>query len=624
MDKLRSWMPESVPETTKLLSKYLQRITGADGDPSQAVDDYPGAPTSRIDEPASIDLLGRKPLVDALAAMFCAPDQATPFTVGLLGEWGAGKSSILRLVEDRLEESAPSLGIEFDFARFNAWEYERTQNLSAGLAQEVVRGLVEGARRPTGRMPESVWLKPGARLLRNVRGYFGQLGLRINFAAREYGWRFLRWPVIALIAALVILTQRFWFAQLPGPEALQIPEGSIDSPWAVLALWGAILSGLWYVWQKITDFLDHPLAVQLDTYLKLPDYGEHLGLIPVLRRQIHTLCEMRLGPQGLARGDFLRRLIVYVDDLDRCDPDCIVETLDAIRLVMDRPHVIVVVAMDHRIALKAVAEHYQALADEERSSEAIARDYVGKIIQLPIRLQDPSPQSISQFVSKRLFAATESVAPQSKRQGVPPQRPAGGPPEKASSTDPGRPTQEQASSTDQGTVRNAVPPPVSIIDRRRVEQMKHDTPERDLFVELANVLSIDNPRQLTRLANSYRLLKAISFDAGDALEVIGATHSERNHNMMRLLFWQEFLGSLGVQQRAVFRRAALDGDFGDEFESTVGSRAGIAIAERLKANSPLLRAIQNSENTAIESWIEAVVLPQSLRSSEILPAEPEE
>ncbi|MEE9293905.1 MAG: P-loop NTPase fold protein, partial [Phycisphaerae bacterium] len=109
--------------------------------------DRRGAPTSTLDAPTTDDSLDRKPLVQSLAAMFAAPQQATPFTLALLGDWGAGKSSVMDQLRKELASGKYGGGaFEFLFATFNAWQYEHTDDIRAGLAQEVVSGLTQGLR----------------------------------------------------------------------------------------------------------------------------------------------------------------------------------------------------------------------------------------------------------------------------------------------------------------------------------------------------------------------------------------------------------------------------------------------------------------------------------------------
>ncbi len=65
------------------------------------------------------------------------------------------------------------------------------------------------------------------------------------------------------------------------------------------------------------------------------------------------------------------------------------------------------IGIDHRIALAAIANQYNDLVSEGRSREDIARDYLGKIIQLPIRLDRPSSTDLERFVREHLFRGVD-------------------------------------------------------------------------------------------------------------------------------------------------------------------------------------------------------------------------
>ncbi len=96
--------------------------------------------TLRSDEVSDVDDLGRDTLVDSLADTLIGTDFNNGFTVALLGNWGEGKSSVMEILKKRLRERKKG---RFDFALFNAWEYEQTKKTATGLAQEVVKGLRE-------------------------------------------------------------------------------------------------------------------------------------------------------------------------------------------------------------------------------------------------------------------------------------------------------------------------------------------------------------------------------------------------------------------------------------------------------------------------------------------------
>ncbi|MZH03169.1 MAG: hypothetical protein F3745_07200 [Nitrospinae bacterium] len=477
-----------------------------------------GRSPAGVDKPAERledDLLGRKNDVKALAEMIADEKQGTPFTIGLLGRWGEGKSTVMHMLKDALEKRKD--GHRFKFAKFNAWEYERTSNLSAGLAQEVTRSLIEPL------------------------GFWDEWRLRFEFALREHKYKALT-PIISLLMITYLGLLGVFISMWVNPNT-----GMGENWWyeGIFASFFSLPLAFWYYFKKLSE---HPLSVELSTYLRLPSYGEHLGLIPVLKRHIATLCQIRLGTnkernnnrkevlgmwdslifeKNLEREDELpHRLVVFIDDLDRCDPSSITKTLDAVRLVMDVENVIVVIGIDHRIAFRAVGEHYKDLADGKRSQQDIARDYLGKIFQLAIMLDRPQNEELKSFVSEFLF-------PDAK-------------------LDIAKKEQEAAGQELHIKIEDRVEIEDQVLDIEIEEgqeenlwreEIKFTTKERDLFGELAVVFEFSNPRQLLRLRNSYGLLKllygmhgAISFTP----YYKNLDSGEVKPKLLILLFWKEF------------------------------------------------------------------------------------
>jgi hypothetical protein len=97
-----------------------------------------------------------------------------------------------------------------------------------------------------------------------------------------------------------------------------------------------------------------------------------------IAEDIELMVNIRLGTEqtqrhyGLGKVLPRRRLLFVVDDLDRCSPEGIFKTFEAIRLVLDLPQVIVVVAVDQRIALAALALHYEKLTKHHQLNDAKA------------------------------------------------------------------------------------------------------------------------------------------------------------------------------------------------------------------------------------------------------------
>ena len=83
-------------------------------------------------------------------------------------------------------------------------------------------------------------------------------------------------------------------------------------------------------------------------------------------------------PAAHATARTPRRLVVFVDDLDRCLPEKAIQVLEALKLFLDVEGCIFVLALDDEAIESAVRRRYQG--------EVKAREYLEKIIQLPFIL----------------------------------------------------------------------------------------------------------------------------------------------------------------------------------------------------------------------------------------------
>jgi hypothetical protein len=83
--------------------------------------------------------------------------------------------------------------------------------------------------------------------------------------------------------------------------------------------------------------------------------------------------EMRKVPEVLDG----RRIVVLIDDLDRCSPNSVVQVLEAINVVMDVPGFIFVLALDYDLLVRAVNQRYPHVS---------GHSFIEKIVQLPFRV----------------------------------------------------------------------------------------------------------------------------------------------------------------------------------------------------------------------------------------------
>lgn len=95
----------------------------------------------------------------------------------------------------------------------------------------------------------------------------------------------------------------------------------------------------------------------------------------------------------LADVKSIDNLVVIIDDLDRCSPDRIIDTLEAIKLFLSVKKTTFIVAVDQRIIEYAVRTKYPQIEGFDISS-----DYIEKIIQLPIKIPELSSKDIENYL----------------------------------------------------------------------------------------------------------------------------------------------------------------------------------------------------------------------------------
>ena len=298
------------------------------------------------------------------------------------------------------------------------------------------------------------------------------------------------------------------------------------------------------------------------------DYRKYLGLPALIRKDFKTLSEMmdaqnyylsapdpqdELNPrypgskyqtlEEETRDERLRvsRIILYIDDLDRCPPSKVVEVLQAVHLLLAFPLFVVVVGVDSRwITRSLIAEHRDLLKDdqiierrdpaqpplriagamekEEIFGSATPRDYLEKIFQIPYWLKPMDVEATRNMLNGLLGKVQPQGSTQPADQKAPqpgtsaggvsgagveisaagPAGPAGSPPAPSSSAElAAGPASPQAAQSAAEPSENADP----------AEGLRITPAELSFMGELAPLLG-QSPRSLKRFINVYRLVKA--------------------------------------------------------------------------------------------------------------------
>lgn len=138
------------------------------------------------------------------------------------------------------------------------------------------------------------------------------------------------------------------------------------------------------------------------------DYRKHLGVPAIIQRDFEQLADLVSrqnedivnSKNSDAENNELNfnRIVLYIDDLDRCPDNHVVEVLQAVHLLLAFELFVVVVAVDSRWLSHALINNFKALAPENSASKkASPDDYLEKIFQIPFwvePLNDYAKQNI--------------------------------------------------------------------------------------------------------------------------------------------------------------------------------------------------------------------------------------
>ncbi|QZY28969.1 KAP family P-loop NTPase fold protein [Nocardioides coralli] len=99
------------------------------------------------------------------------------------------------------------------------------------------------------------------------------------------------------------------------------------------------------------------------------------------------------------RNAGVARIVVFVDDLDRCLPHQALTVLESMKLFFDTPGFVFVVGLDERVVQSAVRSKFvgEQLADDEDQAQ-LERDYLKKMFQVPYTLPAVAPGQVDHLL----------------------------------------------------------------------------------------------------------------------------------------------------------------------------------------------------------------------------------
>lgn len=300
------------------------------------------------------DLLGFHLLVESLMTLLTEP-RLIPVTIGIDGDWGSGKSSLLKMAAEKLPENGNYIAITF-----SPWMHEDYDDIKVALITTLLREL----RRREPEKEERI-----NALLRGVRelGKVGRFGK-------------------TLIS--------------PMTTAAATSQG-IDPAHA---------SALGTAAEAAADKASESMAKAGDSPSDEGEQGsDQEMLVAEFREKFRSLME--------DIKDDVAGVVVFIDDVDRCLPEAVVDTFEAIRLFSDVEATAFVVAAHRSMVEAAIDARYARLNYGEMPQGALGNNYLEKMWHITLRVPPLSAPEVETYLNLLLCELHLSEADMNRLRG---------------------------------------------------------------------------------------------------------------------------------------------------------------------------------------------------------------
>ncbi len=293
------------------------------------------------DQETAVDFLNYEAVAKTVVALL-KENRERALTIGIHGDWGAGKSSVLKMVESGMRDDKKVASLWF-----NGWTFQGFDDAKTVLIEVIVSELIR-QRSTYGKVKET-----GYKLLK-----------RVNFM------KLAHYGVGLAVSLKTGIPPHVVTAALGGLHDLAANVQSMSA-------------------EDIKDKIDEAAA------LLKPAEEESIP------EEIHHFREEFAKLLDEAKID---QLVVLIDDLDRCLPATAIDTLEAIRLFLFVPRTAFIIGADEGMIEYAVRQHFPNLPVAS-GPLPYARNYLEKLIQIPFRIPALGVQESRTYVTLLLAQA---------------------------------------------------------------------------------------------------------------------------------------------------------------------------------------------------------------------------
>jgi hypothetical protein len=324
------------------------------------------------------DTFGHKHIAEAVVNSI--QNTNPPFTIGIFGGWGTGKSSLLEIINSILSEKVATVTID-------AWRYSSADNLRRAflihVTNDLAPGLLDELRRKLFSSEQETLPAQPSKVIPSSKNFWEKIWdgiiVIVRLGSKFIGLFILFFMVLFLVFSIILIIQNSGF------------------------------NGFWqsFDWnsfqEKFLDLAFIPLLLAIVDDIRLY----------IIQRPV-TIIHERIDADELfsdyfnqvvekaTSGPFAKKqLVIFIDNLDRLTDDKMVEALESLKTYLNNDKCVFIVACDDNV-VRNVINKSNKIPDRENSQgdKREGEHYLDKFFQQTFRLPEYMRINLQDFAEQ--------------------------------------------------------------------------------------------------------------------------------------------------------------------------------------------------------------------------------